>query len=364
MYSTLGACRFVYNWGIEDRKSLWERCHVSTSFFDQSKFLTHLKELHPFLKSVHAHPLQHALKRVDTSFQRYWDDRKVGKKHGYPRFKGRHFFTSFTFKEWGNGASFDGKRLSLSKIGRVRINLHRPIEGAIKTCTIKRQPDGWYALFSCEVVPTWRSINESPAIGVDVGLLSYAALSDGSTIENPRYLIAQKRALAIAQRKTSHRRKGSARRRKAADHLALMHLKISRQRRDFHFKAAKMIADAASVIFIEDLNIAGMVKNHCLAKHISDASWGSFREILSRSAESAGVACMAVEARGTSQECAECGKTVRKTLAERVHACPCGYVADRDVNAARVILARGLGRPIGEGVRSKAPPKIREAAGL
>src|SRR5476651_1683272 len=139
MNATLDACRFVYNWGIEDRKNLWERCGVSTNFFDQSKFLTHLKELHLFLKSVHAHPLQHALKRVDMSFRRYWDDRKVGKKHGYLRFKGWHFFRSLTFKEWGNGAAFDGNRLSLSKIGRVRINLHRPIVGTIKTCTIDRK---------------------------------------------------------------------------------------------------------------------------------------------------------------------------------------------------------------------------------
>lgn len=365
MWATLKASRFVYNWGIEDRKNLWDLCKTSTGFYDQSRFLTHLKKANPWLTEVHAHPLQDALKRVDTSFQRYFDDRKAGKKHGYPRFKGRHFFKSFTSKEWGNGAKFDGKRLEMSKIGRVRINLHRPIEGAIKTCTIKRHADGWYALFSCEVVPQWRSINENPPVGVDVGILSFVGLSTGETVKNPRYLAMQQRELRIAQRKVSRRIKGSKRRRKAADHLALMHLLISRQRRDFHFKTAKKISENASAIFVENLNVAGMVKNHCLAKHISDAAWSSFLGILSRSAESAGAAYMAVEARGTSQECAECGVDVLKDPGERIHRCwNCGYVEDRDVNAARVILARGLGRAFGEGAGSNKRPKIREAAGL
>ena len=113
MYAALSASRFVYNWGIEDRKNLWERCRVSTSFNDQSKFHMRLKDLNPWLKEDHAHPLQDALRRVDCSFERFFKAHKAG--HGYPRFKGQHQYDSFTFKEWGNGASFDGKRLSLSK---------------------------------------------------------------------------------------------------------------------------------------------------------------------------------------------------------------------------------------------------------
>ncbi len=362
--TTLAACRFVYNWGIEDRRNLWDYCKVSTGFFDQSKFLPHLKALHPFLKDVHAHPLQEALKRGDRAFLRYFQARQEGKRHGHPRFKGRHAYTSFTFKEWGNGAKLDGKRLELSKIGRVRIHLHRPLEGEIKTCTIKKRADGWYALFSAEISPSWRSINENPAVGIDVGILSFAALSSGDRVPNPRYLEAQRRELRIAQRKVSRRIRGSRRRRKAADHLALIHLRISRQRRDFHFKTAKGIVERSSVIYFEDLNVSGMVRNHRLARQISDASWSSFLGILSRSAESAGVACMAVEARGSSQECSDCGGEVPKTLADRIHRCPCGYEADRDVNSARVILGRGLGRSFGEGTGSHRCPTIREAAGL
>ena len=119
MVATLDASRFVYNWSIEDRKVLWQYCHVSTNFNDQSGYLKHLKDDHPFLKEVHAHPLQDALRRVERSFDAFFRRVKEGGKPGYPRFKGKNWYDSFTFKEWGNGASFDGKRLFLSKIGRV-----------------------------------------------------------------------------------------------------------------------------------------------------------------------------------------------------------------------------------------------------
>lgn len=364
LLAALSACRFVYNWGIEDRKNLWERCGVSTGFKDQSSYLKHLKNEHAWLKEVHAHPLQHALKRVDTSFQRFFDAVKSRKKHGYPRFKGKNRYDSFTFKEWGNGASFDGKRLGLSKIGRVRIILHRPIEGEIKTCTIKRQADGWYALFSVVCAEVKPSTVSNP-VGLDVGLESFAVLSTGEKVDNPRHLRVSERELKVAQRKVSRRKKGSGRRRKAVQHLRLVHQRIQRSRRSFQFTEAYRLAKRFNPIFVEDLNIKGMVRNHCLAKSISDASWGQFLGILSHSAESAGGASIAVEARGTSQECSGCGMAVRKTLGERIHRCwKCGLVMDRDENAARNILARGLGRPIGEGACSNAPPMIREAAGL
>lgn len=358
--ATLDACRFVYNWAVEDRGNMWNYCRVSTGFNDQSDYLKHLKQANPWLKEVHAHPLQDALKRVERAFDSFF---KRG--YGYPRFKGRNWYDSFTFKEWGNGASFDGKRLSLSKIGRVRIVLHRPIEGKIKTCALKRQADGWYALFSVIQEPIWRSIDEREPVGIDVGITSFAALSDGTTIANPEYAKAHRRAFRIAQRKVSRRKKGSERRRKAVRHLRIEHLRIRRARKSFHFTQAKRIVERFNPIFFENLNIRGMVRNHRLARSISDASWGQFLGILPRTAESASAATKAVEARGSSQECSECGTTIHKELSERVHRCwSCGLVLDRDINAARVILARGLGRPIGEGACSKALPMIREAAGL
>lgn len=362
MVSTLNACRFVYNWGIEDRKTLWERCHVSTGFNDQSDYLKHFKDANPWLKEVHAHPLQEALRRVERSFDRFFKAHKMG--HGYPRFKGRHQYDSFTFKEWENGASFDGKRLYLSKIGRVRIVLHRPVEGEIKTCTVKRKADGWYALFSVVVADAKPPEVNNP-VGIDVGITTFAALSTGEKIENPQFLRENEHTLKIAQRKVSRRKKGSSRRRKAVQHLKLEHLRVKRSRRSFHFTQAHRLAKRFNPIFVENLNIKGMVRNHCLAKSISDASWGQFLGILSHSAESAGGASIAVEAHGTSQECSGCGETIQKKLSERIHRCwKCGLVLDRDVNAAGVILARGLGRPVGEGAGSNRRPTIREAAGL
>lgn len=364
MFATLNACRFVYNWGIEDRKNLWERCHVSTNFHDQSGYLKHLKDANPWLKDVHAHPLQDALKRVQRSFDGFFRRVKEGAKPGYPRFKGQNQYDSFTFKEWGNGASFDGKRLSLSKIGRVRIVLHRPIEGEIKTCTVKHRADGWYALFSVVVADPKLSTINNP-VGIDVGLESFAVLSTGEKIENPRYLRTNERELKIAQRKVSRRKKWSNRRRKAVRHLALVHLRVQRSRRSFHFTQAYRLAQRFNPIFIEKLNIRNMVRNHCLAKSIMDASWGQFLGILSRSAESAGGASIAVEARGSSQECARCGAYVPKPLPERMHRCwNCGWVVPRDENSANVILNRGLGRPFGEGAGSNRLPMIREAAPL
>lgn len=361
MFATLNAGRFVYNWGVEDRKNLWQYCRVSTGFNDQSDYLKHLKDANPWLKEVHAHPLQDALKRVDKSFDRFFRAHKNG--HGYPRFKGRDQYDSFTFKEWENGASFDGKRLRLSKIGRVRIIRHRPVEGEIKTCTIKHRADGWYALFSAIVADAKLSGIDNP-VGIDVGIKTFAALSTGEKIANPGFLRASERSLKIAQRTVSRRKKGSTRRRKAVRHLALEHLRVQRSRKSFHFTQAHRLAKRFNPIFVEDLNIKGMVRNHCLAKSISDAAWGQFLGILPRSAESAGGACIGVEARGSSQACV-CGEPVPKNLGDRIHRCPrCGLVEDRDVVSSRIILARGLGRPIGEGARSKALPMIREAAGL
>lgn len=342
LLATLDACRFVYNWSIEDRKNLWDYAKCSSSFFDQMGYLKILKTKHPFLTEVHAHTLQNALKRSDLSFQAFFRRCKTGEKPGFPRFKGRGWYDSFTFPEWGNGSCFDGKRLFLSKIGRVRVNLHRKISGEIKTCTIKRRADGWYALFSVIETTVLPATQLKNPVGIDVGISTFATLSDGTKIENPRHLIQNERVLAIAQRKVSKRKKGSNRRRKAVQHLKLEHLRISRTRKDFHFKTAKFIVKNYNPIFVEDLNTKGMVRNHCLSKHISDAAWGQFFSILGHSAERANDGVIPVEARGTTQDCSRCGVKVPKKLSDRIHECPhCGLIMDRDLNAAINILKKG-----------------------
>lgn len=357
---TLEACRSAYNWALEDRKTLWDYCKVSTGFYDQCSYVKHLRVERPLLQEVHTHLIQDSLKRLDLAFRRFFLRVKAGKP-GYPRFKASGSYKSFMFKDWGNGARFDDKRLLLWKIGRVRIVMHRPIEGEIKTCAIKRRADGWYALFSVEAV-SWRSIVEYNPTGIDVGLLDIVALSDGSKVENPRFGIHAEREIVRAQRVVARRKRGSERRRKAVRHLALEYQRLVRRRTDFQFKLARSLVRQFNPIFVEDLNVEGLTRNSRMTGHIRDAAWSRFREILSRSAESAGVAVTAVEAHGTSQVCSGCGRKVFKTLAVRVHRCECGLVIDRDVNAARNILAKGLGRPFGEGSGSRLVPMIRETA--
>lgn len=205
-----------------------------------------------------------------------------------------------------------GTTVSRSRNGRTA----RP-STASGTCTIKHRADGWYAFFSVVIADTKPSETNNP-VGIDMGITTFAALSTGEKIENPEFLRANERMLKIAQRTVSHRKKGSKRRKKAVQHLRLEHLRVQRSRRSFHFTLAYRLAKQLNPIFVENLNIKGMVGNHSLAKSISDASWGQFLGILSHSAESAGGACIAVEARGTSQECV-CGEPVPKDLSVRIH---------------------------------------------
>jgi len=238
------------------------------------------------------------------------------------------------------------------KLGKsLKIKLHRPLEGKPKTVHLVLHADGhWYALIVCETEPQNKhlpSICEHPDIGIDVGLKSFLADSEGNTVENPRFYRTSQKTLRRKQRQLCRRKKGSHRRCKAAKNVAKTHLKINRQRRDHHFKTARPYAEGYRRIVVEDLAIYNMVKNHHLAKSIMDASWGAFLDILSAKAASAGHEVIRVNPRFTSQKCHQCGEIVQKSLSVRTHLCPfCGCVADRDVNAAKNIFMAGA-RPSG-----------------
>jgi putative transposase len=198
------------------------------------------------------------------------------------------------------------------------------------------------SLIACETEPQGEhlpSTCEHPDIGIDVGLKSFLTDSNGNTVDNPRYYRRSQATLRRKQRRIARRKKGSKRRRKAAKSTAQTHLKIKRQRRDFHYKVASQYTKNYQFIAVENLNIDGMVKNHHLAKSIMDASWGAFLGILEVKAASAGHQVVRVNPRYTSQKCYRCGEIVQKSLSVRTHICPfCGYVEDRDVNAAKNIL--------------------------
>jgi len=305
---------------------------------------------------VPATTVQMLTDRLDKAFKRFFALKELGEKGGFPRFKKPNRWHSIQLRQYGKDAYLheDKKYLIVpKKLGHfLKIKLHRPIEGTPKTVHLVHRADGhWYALIVCETDPEPEHLPcacEHPAIGIDVGLKSFLPDSEGNAVENPRFYRTSQKTLRRKQRQLCRRKKGSYRRRKAACLVAKTHLKIKRQRRDHHFKVAKRYAESYHHIAVEDLTITTMVKNHHLAKSIMDASWGAFLAILEAKAENAGHQVIRVNPRFTTQACSHCGTLIQKSLSVRTHMCTsCGFVADRDVNAAKNILSWAGARPSG-----------------
>ncbi|HEY7974993.1 MAG TPA: transposase [Ktedonobacterales bacterium] len=313
-------------------------------------------------EQVPATTVQTLADRLSKALKRYLQLKDLGLPVGFPRFKTPNRWHSIQLRQYAVSRDVwlddDGAHLHVpAKLGRLlKIKLHRPLEGTPVTAHLVVRADGhWYALIVCETTPqdeygrvhertpeTPQPLCEHSDIGLDVGLKVFLADSEGGLVANPRcYRRGQKR-LAKAQQISDRRKKGSHRRRKAKREVAKKHLTIARQRRDFHFKTAKHYAERYSCICVEDLNVAGMARNHSLAKSIHDASWSAFLDILTDKAERAGHVVVRVPARFTSQKCSRCGEYVQKSLSVRTHLCPsCGLVEDRDVNAAKNIKQAG-----------------------
>jgi putative transposase len=341
---TLAACRWVYNQVLATRKTAWEERGARVSRYDTIKMLPGWKADHPWLKGTHSQVLQEVCARVDLAFQHFFRRVKAGETPGYPRFKGRGWYKSFTYPQSGFGITAEGK-LHLAKIGDVKIQLHRPLVGDVKTLTLKRDALGnWWACFAVDVAPD--PLPSTPErVGVDVGLATFAVLSTGEPVANPRFFRRDERALARAQRKLATCAKGTPEYRKRQRVVPHIHQRIANRRQDFAHQLSHRLVDAFQIIAFEDLDIPAMQDGtfRGMNKSIGDAAWGQLRQFTRYKAERAGRAWVAVEPRGTSQTCSGCGEVVRKTLSERVHACPhCGLVLDRDHNAALNILARGL----------------------
>ncbi len=193
------------------------------------------------------------LARLDTTYHAFFRRVQAGEKPGYPRFKGRHRYRSFTFKEYGNGARLDNGALVLSKIGRISVHWSRPIEGTPKTITVSREADGWYVAISCAEVPVKPLPLTGQETGIDLGIESFATRADGQQIKNPRWYRTAEGHLAMCQRRVSRRKKGSTRRAKAVAMLAKAHQHIAHQRRDFQHKEARKLVQQYDVIYHEDL---------------------------------------------------------------------------------------------------------------
>jgi putative transposase len=345
-------CRMLYNVALEQRKTWWQRGQErSATYFQQKAELPDLKAACPEYSEVHSQVLQDVLLRVERTYQAFFRRIKHGVTPGYPRFQGTNRYHSFTYPQYGNGAVLDGGVLSLSKIGRVPVRMHRPLQGTPKTVTISKEADAWYVCLSCADVPVEPLPQTGNETGIDVGLKVFLTTANREMVENPRHYRKAEVQLVRAHRRVSRRKRGSKRRKKAVALLRRKHQKVHRQRRDFHHKTALYLIQMYDTIYLEDLRVANMVRNRHLAKSISDAGWTHFRTILEDKQVDAGRRVIAVPPAYTSQDCSGCGESVRQSLSVRSHVCPrCGLVLDRDENAALNILSSGRAGPSGANV--------------
>ncbi|HET8907273.1 MAG TPA: transposase [Ktedonobacterales bacterium] len=339
----LSRCRTLYNVALEQRKTWWQRGQgKSATYYQQKAELPTLKAVCPDYAEINAQVLQDVILRVERTYKAFFRRVKTGPEPGYPRFQGNNRYHSFTYPQYGGGAVLDGGVLSLSRIGRIPIRLHRAVEGTPKTVTISRETDGWYATISCTDVPVQPLPPTGQTTGIDLGLKVFLITAAGGIVDNPRHYRTAEKQLAKAQRRVSRRKKSSNRRRKAVALLSRKLQKVRRQRTDFHHKTALTLLRQYDVIYLEDLQVRNLVRNRHLAKSISDAGWAQFRSILACKAEWAGKRVVAVPAQYTSQDCSGCGERVPKSLSVRTHICPtCKLVIDRDENAALNILRAG-----------------------
>ena len=344
MQKSLDACRWTYNKTLEVRRDSWEQEQKSLSRYDTNKLLTGWKQEHPWLKQAFSQCLQETQKRVDLAFRAFFRRVRAGEKPGYPRFRGWDRYDSFTYPQLGFKL-LDSNQLRLSKIGDVRIKLHRPLEGECKTLTIRRDSVGnWYACFSCVVEPKPLPPTDR-VVGIDLGLTTFAVLSSGDEIKRQRWMKRDAKDIARLQRKKERFAKGTPERRKVVRALQHAYRRAANRRSNFAHQEARRLVNQYQFIAFENLDIQDMQKNgwRTINQGIADVAWSQFVQFTTYKAEEAGRSVALVDPRGTTQECSGCGSVVSKDLSVRRHDCPhCGLSLSRDHNAALNILARGL----------------------
>jgi putative transposase len=346
----LALCCEIYNAALRERRDAYRMAGVSISYSQQCAELPGCKDVRPELCEVNSQVLQDALKRVDRAFESFYRRCAAGDKSGYPRFRSRLRYDSLTFKQYGNsfslhrGTNLQGK-LILSKLGHLKMVMHRPIKGLPKTATVKRTPAGkWFVSISVESDGV--SIPSPPSeeqVGVDVGLKTFAYLSTGEQIDNPRFFREEEHALARAQRTLSKEQKGTSERERRRKVVARVHERVRWRRENFIRQQVAWLIKRFGLIAVEALVVRNLVKNPNLAKSIADAAWSSFfAHLLSKAAE-AGREVVRVNPAYTSQTCSACGQRQAMPLSVRVYECTtCGLVIDRDYNGSKNILAEAL----------------------
>lgn len=328
----LVVCQKLYNRLLNQRIQIYEEQQKTLTCFDQCNFIAIIKKKEDTsLQNVHSQALQNVAVRLDLAFKSFFRRVKAGEKAGFPRFKQRDRYDSMTFPQCPTGCSIKEGKTVVSKVGHIKMKLHRPTEGKMKTATVKRTATGkWFVTFCCEVEKKIPAHPSKESVALDLGLKTFVFLSNGDKIDNPRFYREEEKALARAQRKEQRKI------------VPRIHERITNKRKDFCIKAARQIVAKFSTIFVEDLQINRMTHNHCLSKSIHDAGWSTFLYWLSLKAEEAGGRVVKVNPAYTSQDCSSCGHRERKGLGEREHKCQCcGFSCDRDFNAALNILRLG-----------------------
>ena len=339
LLQTLDLCREVYNAGLQERRDAWKKQQINISRYDQQNQLPEIKKIRPELCLIHSQVLQNTVGRLERAFKGFFRRCKSGQSPGFPRFKNKKSYNSFTYPQYGKkGFKVFENKIVLGKIGKIKTKGHRPINGKIKTLTVKLENDKWYATVCIEQdFPKLPKNHKS--VGIDMGITDLATFSDGTVIENPKFYQKQQRKLRILSRSVARKKKGGSNRKKAVKRLRNLHEKIRNQREDYLHKATTKIINDYDTIAIEDIKVANLASG-MLAKSFNDVSWGSFTEKLTYKAERAGRSVVKVDPRGTSQTCI-CGNKVPKQLKDRWHNCQdCGLSEARDLVSAKVILQR------------------------
>ena len=322
-------------------KNLWnDMLDLTKQMYADYERFPSLNALNELAKTsgLYSQTSQDIFRRLKKAIGNVCAKRKKGLAAGFPRFKGMDRIKSITYPQFGFKL-LPKKRLKVTPFGDINIKLHRPVKGAIKTLTLKKEADKWYAVLTAETTSLIPKENNGTAIGIDLGLMTFATLSNRESIRKPEHMRTYEDVLAFRQKELSDKKLRSLNRRKARFRLNKIHAKVANTRKDWLHKAANDLLSRYSLIAFEDLNVQGIAEKH--GKGVSDAGWSIFTDIISYKAEEAGCEVIFVDPKNTTKDCSRCGTCVPKEERERVHNCPsCGLSIDRDLNAAINILAR------------------------
>jgi putative transposase len=359
--------RELYNAALQERRDAWRRCEVGVSYGEQSAQLKEIRAIRPDVALWSFSSQQTTLRRLQRAFGAFFRRVRAGEAPGYPRFKGKDRFVSVEWPKDGDGCRWkpEVSRVYLQGVGEVKVSAHRTAEGRVKTIRVKREGRRWFVILSCDEVPTRLLPPTGRAVGVDLGIADFAVTSEGEHLENPRWGREASGRLGAAQQLLSRKQRGSKNRARARETVARRHRKIANCRRDFHHKSARALSTNHDVVFIEALNLKGMVRrarprpdpdnpgcylpNGAAAKSglnrsIHDAGWAGFVGILKAKAEEAGRRVVDVDPRHSSDRCEACGHAAKENrVSQAWFVCrACGHTAQADEQAARNIYRAGL----------------------